>query len=235
MNLRNHNEASLASWLDKDYPDRIQGRMPQDTVLESRKLEGSVILKKAAYESIDALYQARRPDASDFEKRRARTDSILLYLADRYLREKAEDTGQAKYHLMHRAARTILLGESQAGGYIELERLEERGKNNSTIAVVAYFAREAFEEILNELDRAGFRLEVARDQRARNKREAFNQDRRILVNDSYRKLAEERRILVCQGMSASDADKEVARKNDISPRKVREAVKFVREELSTAS
>ena len=245
MGLRRHNSARLRYWLDADYPNRIQGRMPPETVLESRKFEGSVLLKKGAYDRLDDHYKAKLGKDEegiplserdrDWHQRRSETDDVLLYLTDRYLREKADEVPaneRARYYLMHRAMRQVCLSENTAGGFVELERLEKLGKNNYTIRTVADFARKAIEEILDELDRRDFRLEVQEDKRARDRYEAMGQDRRALmgVDDSYRRLAEERQELVCQGMSAKEATEKVAKNHDVSPRKVYRAVEFVREE-----
>jgi hypothetical protein len=219
--------------------------MPPDTVLESRKLTGSVLLKKGAYERIDDHYRLRhgtdeqgRPLSSqsrEWYERRVQTDDVLLYLTDRYLRELSEngpEDQRAKYQLMHRFMRNICLNEYTAGGMVELERLEKLGRHNHTIRTGAGFARAAIEEILDELSRRNFRLEVDEDKKAKDKYQAMCQDRRAVhgTEDSWRLLAEERRTLVCEGMGSKDATEKVAQRHDVAPSKVYRACKFVQEE-----
>lgn len=244
MSLRDHNASRLTWWLDAEYPERIQGRMPPETVLESRKLTGSVLLKKDAVSRIDDYYRLKhgmdengRPmsnQAREWYERRVQTDDVLLYLTDRYLRDKADtakDEDRARYLLMYRAMRSVCLNEYTAGGYVELERLEKLGKNNHTIRTVAGFARAAIEEILNELDRRNFRLEVSEDKRSKDRYEAMVQNRKVQqdLDGTYRQLAEERRELTCKGMGSTEATQEVAKRHDVAPSKVWRACKRVKE------
>lgn len=246
MGLREHNADRLAWWLDGEFPDRIAGRMPPDTVLESRKLEGSVLLKKDAYNRVDDYYRLKhgvdengRPlsnHARKWYERRVATDHVLLYLTDRYLRDKADnletpEADRTRLLLIHRAMRHVCLSESAAGGMVELERLEKLGKHNHTIRTVAGFARAAIEEILDELDRRDFRLEVAEDKRSKDRYEAMVQDRAVQqdIEGSYRLLAEERAELTCGGMSSTEATEEVARRRGVAPSKVWRACKRVKE------
>lgn len=248
MGLREHNASRLSWWLDADYPERIQGRMPPDTVLESRKLEGSVLLKKDALARIDDYYRLKhgldengRPmsnQAREWYERRFETDNILLYLTDRYLRDLADNVpreNRARFRLMYRAMHAICLNESAAGGMVELERLEKIGKNNHTIRTATQFARAAIEEILDELQRRNFRLEVAEDKRSKDRYEAMVQDRAVQqdLEGTYRQLAEERRELTCGGMGSTEATEEVAKRHDVAPSKVWRACKRVREAKST--
>jgi hypothetical protein len=220
--------------------------MPRETVMEARKLEGRVLLKSAAMKRAEDYHRLKRGlnaegrPLSDREKewlaRRVESHDLLAYLTDAWLRERSENPyygrDRARYQLMHRASRAILLTEYEAGGYHYLEHLEKLGKHNHTIRTAAGFARQAIEEILDELDRRDFRLEVDQDRKSKDKYEAMVQDRRVLArqDDSYRQLAAERRELVCGGMAASEATQAVAKKHDVAPSKVYRAVKFVREE-----
>lgn len=247
MGLREHNASRLTWWLDYDMPERIQGRMPPDTVLESRKLTGAVLLKKGAVARLDDYYLLKhgmdengRPlsnQAREWYGRRVETDDVLLYLTDRYLRDKADEvpdegSTRLRYLLMHRAFRAVCLDEYTAGGMVELERLEKLGKNNHTIRTVAGFARAAIEEILDELDRRGFRLEVAEDKRSKDRYEAMVQDRAVQqdIEGSYRLLAEARAELCCKGMGSTEAVEEVAKRYDVAPSKVWRACRHVREQ-----
>jgi hypothetical protein len=206
--------------------------MSPDTVLESRKLEGAVLLKKGPRNRCERYLELLNSDGADeWEKRYIQSDSILLYLTDQYLRELYEQSGLLKYHLMHSAFRQICLAENTAGGMVELERLEKIGKNNATIRTVTEFAREAVEEILNELDRREWRLEVDEDHRRKNMYEEGWANRKVAVDQygSYRRLASERRELTCSGVGSKDANEKVAQRHGCSPSKVRDAVKWVRE------
>lgn len=246
-NLRLHNLHRVEWWLNRQYPDRIAGRMPPDTVLESRKLEGNVLLKAGAFDRVDDYYMlksGRDPLGAplserekDWLERRYDTDVFLLYMTDQYLRERAEDeslgAARARWQLMHRASREILLNQYEAGGYVYLERLERLGKNNHTIRTAAGFARAVIDEILDECERRSFRLEVEEDKKSRDKYQAMVQDRPSVLDahDSYRRLAAERDALCASaGLGVEEATQQVAKDRGVSERKVWRACRFVKEE-----
>lgn len=187
MGLREHNRARLKWWLDADYPNRIQGRIDPETPMDKTKRGGSVLLKAASQDRIDAFYKARRlkGQASDEQRRRALTDDYLLGLWFEWLPEQ--------HPLRASAARQVLLSENAAGGMVELERLEKLVRDSAdkkkqkkrlrepvdliSVRQVCELARDAFEKVLDQTVSDGFMLEVDEDIRASNRFEAHNQDR----------------------------------------------------------
>lgn len=234
MSLRAHNLACLERWLDS-YADRFPGRMPPETVISSRRLAASVPLKKDAYERAEDYRKAREANATDWEKRRGQTDALLLYLTGKYLRDlskTAKPEDRARYHLMHSAMRQVCLNEMAAGGHIALRRLEESGRaGNAKAGAVAKFARAAFNEVLDELQRRGFRLEVEEDKPRKGRYAEGWAKRRETTGqpEFYRELARHRRALTLSGMGSRQADKKVAEINGCGEATVRRAVKWVRE------
>jgi hypothetical protein len=109
------------------------------------------------------------------------------------------------------------------------------GRAGSTAAgAVAEFARAAVNELLDELDRREFRLEVEEDPR-----EALGEDpykrgwakRKVAMDyeGAWRSLARERQVLIDAGMSKVKATRRVAEKNGCSQSKVEKSVKWMRD------
>jgi hypothetical protein len=113
-----------------------------------------------------------------------------------------------------------------------LLKLEERGRaGDATAAAVAEFARAAFNEVLDELQRRGFRLEVEEDKPRKGRYAEGWAKRRETTgqHEFYRELARHRRALTLSGMGSRQADKKVAEINGCGEATVRRAVKWVRE------
>jgi hypothetical protein len=223
--------------------------MAPDTIVKSRHLEASIPLKSAARDRTDDLWRARSGvdeegnplDPKELERlrRSAQTDKLLLDLTNDYLREKYEETGELKYHLMHSAMRQVCLAENSAGGHCELLKLEKAGRDNPTLRAVAELARAGLCAVLDELDRRGFRLEVPEppaeleeDDQAEAKagyKRAWEK-RHEEKYELYRELAEERRELTSSGMGSVAATNKVAKNNGVSVSTVKRAVKWARED-----
>lgn len=188
MGLIEDNLLRLRYFFDSDYPNRIQGRMHQETVLESRRLEGSVNIKKQAMERIDAYYDAcaasQDGDLTKEQEDQAMTDRRILYLFLDWLPQQ----GYAG-HLAASAAVQILFTEHEAGGVVYLEKLEELARRgDDLISVPASCARRAMKIVAKEAAGRGWRFHVAEDLRFKSKRHAARYDREADTREMYRNI-----------------------------------------------
>jgi hypothetical protein len=190
--LREHNELRITWWANLQYPMRFQGSPDPELFYDDNKGGSRVLIKDAMAEVLD-------------DAELSACDSALVYLFERWPALSAEE---------RQACRYTLLNPNNAGGMVELERLEEVGKKRDPDAAeVARYARSAIRKVLNLLSGTGaaealervagiripeelveggaVRLRVVEDLRYRSKREEYEAGVRKTAEDSYRAICRE--------------------------------------------
>lgn len=188
--LREHNAKRIEWWANKQYPMRFQGRFDPEQPMDDNKGGSRVLIKDAMAEVLD-------------DPALSACDSALVYLFDRWPALTSEERLACRY---------TLLNPNNAGGMVELERLEEIAEvhKNSDAQEIAGYARDAIKKVLNflcgtgaaaglqwvasvtipeeRIEGGGVRLKVVEDVRYRSRREEYEAQARHTAMDSYRTI-----------------------------------------------
>ncbi len=189
--IRDHNATRIEWWANRQYPMRFQGRFDPEQPMDDNKGGSRVLIKEAMEEVLD-------------DQELSACDAALVYLFERW--------GALTYE-ERRAIRYTILNPNNAGGMVELERLEGLKGSDTDAAEVAKYARDGIKKVLNllcgtdadtalrrvagivipeELVEGGaVRLKVVEDVRYRSKREEYEAQVRKTAEDTYRVICRE--------------------------------------------
>lgn len=149
LGRRRHNEAYLKWFLDVGFPDSAPGSPPREQNYDANKPGSRVILRKHAYDRL-------------MHEEGSRSYFWILGLI-------AEACTTTEHHLM---SRYVLLNVNTAGGYSEMQRLEELSPFAPEAKIMAKKCREIVKHVLDELDERdywlgmGFGVDVSKQREA---------------------------------------------------------------------
>lgn len=222
-NLRDDNRQRLTWWFDRDLPDLLPGSKNPEEPMEARKLESRALLKKAAETRVNARYGLEEEPGKPGSVPAREYADTHLYLLDLLFVWLPEHND-----FYFRIARHTFASESAAGGgMVELERLERMGESNGTIRSVAQLGRKVFNLLVDKTVEDGRRLFVAKDERARSRREAYHQDRSeaAALRDDDIRVTYERYFRTMPASSPAAIKRRIAKEFGCHIETVREALR----------
>jgi hypothetical protein len=220
-NRKMHNLGEIKAFLNRYYPDSAPGSPDPEQTFDDNKKGSRVIMKSGAYRRVDSRY-ADRHEQNHSDPAINESFVRLLRLFEKRSFDLSDDHGMA--------TRFVLLNVNSAGGYKELERLEDL--QDPDARQIAAMCREVIRMVLLVLEEQNYWLNVGPDETYRSKvQEAAvkrEEEKRIGIMEAYRKIVDYFDARLKAVGDIGTAEYETAERFDCSTRKVRNARAAVR-------